>query len=254
MHAEVGLQGLRGGSGGGERGERGGDGGGRGGRADAERNITVVADAGRGVAGGGGRSEIGGATAADRVEKVGHVGDDAAVAGEIFDDFALRIFGGAADEAGEGAAFAMRDEADAEAAGLVHEVDAGFGGKAALLEDDGRAGEIVDGELSVGRLGGIVVDVAAAQAKDAAGWAVGAHHAAGDVEEVDAVVAEVAVAGGPRPVPIVVETLAVERGDGRGAAPGVVVDGGGIPRGAAGDSVAFAVINGVDVLKFAETA
>ena len=162
MHAEMGLQGLRGGSGSGERGERSGDGVGRGGRADAKRNVAVVTDAGGGVPGGGGGGEIGGAAAADGVEKVGHVGHHATVAGEVFDEFALRIFGGAADEAGEGAAFAVRDEADAEATGLVHEVDAGLRREAALFEDDGCDGVIVNGELGVGRLGGIVVDVAAA--------------------------------------------------------------------------------------------
>ena len=74
-----------------------------------------------------------------------------------------------------------------------------------------------------------VVGVAepAARGKDSLGELVLVQSPAGQVHLVNALVAQVAVAVVPEPVPVVVEPVGIERPLGRGAEPDVVVNAGG---------------------------
>ena len=89
----------------------------------------------------------------------------------------------------------------------------------------GAFGVVVDDDLGVGVVAVVDVAEAAADAEDARGELHLAEEPAGDVHLVDALVAEVAVAGVPDPVPVVVEAACACSGQlGRRAAPEVVVD------------------------------
>ena len=96
--------------------------------------------------------------------------------------------------------------------------------QAADLELELAVVELEGDELRVGGLAVVGVAEPAAGGHDGLGELVLAQAPAGDVHLVDALVAEVAVAVVPDPVPVVVEPVGVERPLGRGAEPEVVVD------------------------------
>ena len=84
----------------------------------------------------------------------------------------------------------------------------------------------MENDLGVGRGAVVVVAEPAADAEDTAGESGFAEEPAGEVHLVDALVADVAVAGGPDPVPIVVEVFAAERVFWGRTTPDIVIDGG----------------------------
>src|SRR5439155_3640912 len=97
--------------------------------------------------------------------------------------------------------------------------------QAAHLEDQPLLAVVVDADLRVGRLAVVGVAEAAADADDRTADVVAAQAPAGDVHLVDALVAQVAVAVVPGPVPVVVQVDAAQGGlHGGRAAPQVVVD------------------------------
>src|SRR5262249_8318846 len=98
--------------------------------------------------------------------------------------------------------------------------------QAAHLEDQLAVAVVVDAHLRVGRLAVVLVAEAAADAHDRVGHRVLAEAPPGLVHLMDALVAEVAVAVFPLPVPVVVQVLAHQRPVRRRAAPQVVVDAG----------------------------
>ena len=97
--------------------------------------------------------------------------------------------------------------------------------EAADLEDQLRVAEVDQGDHRVGRLALVRVAEPAAEADDALGQGGAGDHPAGDVHLVDPLVADVAVAEIPEPVPVVVDVVGVERVLRRRAEPEVVVDG-----------------------------
>src|SRR5262249_15135795 len=105
----------------------------------------------------------------------------------------------------------------------------GTGGEAADLEDELRVAVVNDGDLGVGRLALVLVAEAAAHADDRlrigrAGSSRGGDEPAGDVHLVDALVANVAVAEIPEPVPVVVDEVPVEGLFRRGPEPEVEIE------------------------------
>src|SRR5207249_33639 len=82
----------------------------------------------------------------------------------------------------------------------------------------------VDAHLRVGRLAGIGVAVAAAVALGTLTDVADAQAPAGDVHLVDALIAQVAVAVGPLPVPVVMELWPRDRLNRGRTAPQVVID------------------------------
>ena len=92
--------------------------------------------------------------------------------------------------------------------------------QAADLEDELGVAEVHDADLGVGRLPLVVIAEPAAQADDGLGErragavparARGRDQPAGDVHLVDALVADVAVAEVPEPVPVVMDQVGVIR-------------------------------------------
>ena len=84
-----------------------------------------------------------------------------------------------------------------------------------------------DDVLRVGKLLVIVEEIFPAERSDGRRMDLDAQTPAGDIEIVDAVIAHVAGTVVPVPVPLVVEAVFVEREEGGGAGPGVVIDAGG---------------------------
>jgi hypothetical protein len=84
--------------------------------------------------------------------------------------------------------------------------------EAACFGDDLFVAEVEDANLRVGCLGDIRVAEAAPLAEHAAAQAGHAEAPAADVERVDVVVADLAVAGVPEPVPVIVELWPRELG------------------------------------------
>src|SRR5205823_10932571 len=82
---------------------------------------------------------------------------------------------------------------------------------------------VEDRDVRVGRLAVVLVAEATAEPDNALRHLAPAETPAGDVHLVDALVAQVAVAGVPLPVPVVVELVLVERLHRRRAAPEVIV-------------------------------
>ena len=97
-------------------------------------------------------------------------------------------------------------------------------GQAANLEEDRGRVVVQEDDLRVGRLAVVLVAEPAAEAHDVPGQRVLAQAPAAAVHVVDAHVAEVAVAGVPVPVPVVVQVLAHQGPLVGRAAPEVVVD------------------------------
>ncbi len=87
----------------------------------------------------------------------------------------------------------------------------GVGPEAANLEDQLGGAVIEDGDLRVGGLALVGVAEPAAQAEDRLRQSGVGDHPAGLVHLVDALVADVAVAEVPEPVPVVVDQVGVER-------------------------------------------
>ena len=108
----------------------------------------------------------------------------------------------------QAAAFAMDVDADVAAEELVHVLRAGLVGQAADFEDQRRRRIVVEHDLGVRRLAVVHVAQPPADAPHARRQFVDAQEPAGQVHLVNALVADVAVAGGPDPMPIVVQTLA----------------------------------------------
>ena len=99
---------------------------------------------------------------------------------------------------------------------------------------DYRGGAVIqERDQCVGGLAVVVEGEAAADADRPRGRLVLSQRPAADVDDVDAVVAHLAIAGGPEPVPVVVQLLAHQRPLGRRAAPEIVIDRGGHRRGLA---------------------
>ena len=93
-----------------------------------------------------------------------------------------------------------------------------------LANERGRL-EIQERDVGVGRLAAVVETQSAADAHGARGRPVLSQGPAAHIDDVDAVVPHLAVAGVPEPVPLVVQLLAHERLLGGRAAPEVVIHG-----------------------------
>lgn len=147
---------------------------------------------------------------------------------EFFDLLAVLVFHDAAGSvtAGKGAAFVFDDVADVDAFVFVHALlpIETFGGEAADFEEDGGRFGVEVEDLCVGGVAVIVVAEAAAEGEGALRELHRvAQGPAADVELVWSLVAEVAVAIGGLPVPVVVELLAHDRHDLAGSGPDIVV-------------------------------
>src|SRR5579862_4698917 len=163
--------------------------------------------------------ELGFVAALDAVDKVLEVG--VLVAGGFF---VHDLLGGiafvnleAAVVEGHPTFAAIEEIADDVAARAVGR-DAAFvaGLDAADFKHDFAVAVIECGDLGIGRLLIVIVDVLAAGGDDGHGQAGTAEAPARDIHLVDALVADVAVAGVPEPVPVVAETQLVEGAHGRG--------------------------------------
>ena len=124
---------------------------------------------------------------------------------------------------------ALSDDASFEVEFVVHDARevAHFADEAAGFEDELSLAVIKDGELHVGGLAlvGVVgaVDVASADGDNGFGEGGVFDGPAGDVHLMNALVADVAVAEVPEPVPVVVDEVAMEGLFGGGAEPEVEV-------------------------------
>lgn len=124
---------------------------------------------------------------------------------------------------------ALADDAGFEVEFVIHDAGevAHFANEAAGFKDELSLAVIKDGELHVGGLGlvGVVgaVDVASADGDDGFGEGGVFDGPAGDVHLMNALIAHVAVAEVPEPVPVVVDEVAVEGLFGGGAKPEVEV-------------------------------
>src|SRR5205085_8205038 len=96
-------------------------------------------------------------------------------------------------------------------------------GQAADFEDQLRLTVIEDGDLGAGRLALVLEADAAAEADDALGQRGAGDGPARPVNLMDALIAEVAVAEVPEPVPAVVDEVRVKGLLGSGAGPDVEV-------------------------------
>src|SRR5207237_4825346 len=188
-------------------------------------DVAQVAQSARQVAFENVRVELGAIAAADRLHEVAEVIFAAAL--ELVDNIAVVIQRDDTLVAGNHHAVgSLPDVAD-----IVRRLDAGLdigerapGRQAADLEDQLGIAVIEDADLRIGGLAVVLIAEAAADADDRFRQFVLTQPPAGLVHLVNALVAEVAVAVVPLPVPVVVEVLAHERLPGRRAAPEVVVD------------------------------
>src|SRR5438045_1556099 len=98
----------------------------------------------------------------------------------------------------------MKDIIDALAAVVT------LGWQAADLEDELRLAVVEEGQLRVGGLALIGVTESAAEAEDALGQRGAGDHPAGLVHLVDALVADVAVAEIPEPMPIIMHQIGMK--------------------------------------------
>src|SRR5262249_26236123 len=116
-----------------------------------------------------------------------------------------------------------------ERASLAVQADApGFAveiplGPDAMFPDEAGVGKIERGNLRVWSLLIVVVEILAAAAGDAL-RRVEPEDCAGDVEAVNAVVAQLARAVVPKPMPVVMEAVRIERPLGCRAKPEIVID------------------------------
>ena len=152
--------------------------------------------------------EVAPPTVPDRLDEVGEVVLGAAF--ERADEVPVRVEQGRlGDEALRAVDDMAGPELRAEGIGLQ---------PADLLHDRGRA-EVVDDHLRVGRLARVLVAEPPAVAEHRVAQAGQPHQPAADVDVVDVVVPQLAVAGVPDPVPVVME-LRPREGDVGGRAPG----------------------------------
>jgi hypothetical protein len=119
--------------------------------------------------------------------------------------------------------FALDDVADGLPLETVHGAGAGPLGKAPDFEDDARPAIVEDHHLRIGGLAVVNVSQAASDAHDARREFHLADRPSRHVHLVDALVAQVAVAGVPNPVPVVMQSAPHEGQLRRRAAPEVVV-------------------------------
>ena len=96
--------------------------------------------------------------------------------------------------------------------------------QAAVFEEQLRAAKVDDRQLGVGRLALILVAKAAAEADDGLRHGPVGHGPAGDVHLVHALVANLAVAEIPKPMPIVMHEVLVIRLLGRRTEPEIEVE------------------------------
>src|SRR5207247_2452046 len=96
--------------------------------------------------------------------------------------------------------------------------------KSSHLEKERRFGVVVENELRVGRLAVVFVAEPAPGAEHARRQGVFAEKPAGDIHLMNALVAEVAVAVVPDPMPVVMKSLSADRRHRRRAAPEIVID------------------------------
>ena len=148
----------------------------------------------------------------------------------------------------------MRHHAHAQPTRLVHIRHARLRRQPARFENHWRRVVIVNRDLRVWRLRRIVVHEAAPEPEDPLRRSVGPHHAPRDIEDVHAVVAQLAVARRPRPVPVVVHLVPFERRHRRRSAKRLVIHPVRIPRRPARDRVAFPVVGRVDILDLPQPA
>src|ERR1041385_56839 len=145
---------------------------------------------------------------------------------ETFNFLALFVeyFGGGVTRDNDTPTFAIDDEPNRSTMVLVHFLVGRARGQAAHFEDERRILVFVKNDQRVRR--GAIVDVtdAAADAEDARRKGVFAEDPAGDVHLVNPLVAQIAVAGRPNPMPIIMQILAHQRILGGGTTPQIVVD------------------------------
>jgi len=122
------------------------------------------------------------------------------------------------------AAFALDDDPDAGPAVFVHVLAAFLVRQPADFEDQGRARIIVVDDHGVVGLAVVHIAEPAAHCQNPRRELGHSQEPPGDVHLVDALVAEVAIAGVPHPVPVVVEPFAHQGQLQRRAAPQVIVD------------------------------
>src|SRR5437879_570595 len=98
----------------------------------------------------------------------------------------------------------MKDIIDALAAVVT------LGWQAADLEDELRLAVVEEGQLGVGSVALVRITEPAAEAEDALGQRRAGDHPAGLVHLMDALVADVAVAEIPEPMPIIMHQISME--------------------------------------------
>src|ERR1019366_8402783 len=193
--------------------------------------------------------QVGGLAAANDINVVLHV---AVAAFEFFDDFSVAVLRGRVEIAWNNhlATFTFNDDTDGRAVIFVHRGGGGIGGvravhfgrvhvagvarlrrQAAHFKNQRRSFVIVDDDLRVGRLAVILVTDASADAERVTRQSGLTEKPARDIHLVNALVADVAVAVSPEPMPFVMHRAVLfgiaPRGQyRRGAAPHIVVDGG----------------------------
>ncbi len=163
--------------------------------------------------------EVADLAAADGVDEIGVVAG-AVGADELPDPLAVVVVGPAADEV---ALLTVDHGAGRRAVVIVHRLVARLSRQTTNLEEDRGRLVVVEENLRVGRLAIVDVAEAAADRDHASRQLVGAEDPAADVDEMNPVVAEIAVAGRPDPMPVVVQTLARQRRHGGRPTPEVVV-------------------------------
>ena len=167
--------------------------------------------------------QVGGLAAAHGINEVGEVAGDARERLNLNAVLVQNLRTGVTGDH-HGAALTIHDQADAHPAILIHVFVLGPRRQSAHFKDERRRRVIVEDNHGVGR--GAVIDVAkpATDTQDARRQRRLAQGPAPHVHLVNALIAEVAVAGGPDPMPIIVQLLAHQRLFRRRAIPQVVVN------------------------------
>src|ERR1051326_781640 len=217
---------------------------GRGGMTQAIRDVADVTQRGRLVTFEDVRVEVRSFSAAHRFEEIGEVAFGLAFEGA--DQFAFRVE----------QRFARDDPfcAVENPAALESRVER-FGLQPARFGDDRLGAKIMDDDLCVGRLCGVDVTETPAVADDGPAQAGDAQAPAANVRRVNVVVAQLAVARVPEPVPVIVKLGPGQLRHRRRAGPQVVIPARRDftwPR--ASDGTAPAIDNAAGQLDFAEVA
>ena len=153
-----------------------------------------------------------------------HMMRPAAITRELLELLVVIVVGPtAAAAAGEVPVLALDDESKTNAAILVLPVDAPLGRQSSNLVDQRDLRIVVVGDLGVGSLPIVIVTETAAQADHAPRKVLEAEDPAAIIQDMAAEVADFAGAGGPAPMPVVVQVLAHEGSQGSGALEQTVV-------------------------------